>query len=121
MTDFDTIKAIVEQYVKEVDRHMIDELIDLFNAPQPAPAAKAPEVEYFYRDCDPGHLTRTLDKTKPNEDVIAVLAGPYGKHLRDGYRVVVKAVVDCRHEWSEGFSMNGPTRTCIKCGKFERD
>lgn len=27
----------------------------------------------------------------------------------------------CHHAWEQGYSMNGPTRTCTKCGKFERD
>jgi hypothetical protein len=27
----------------------------------------------------------------------------------------------CDHDWEDGFSMNGPTRTCRKCGKWERD
>ena len=27
----------------------------------------------------------------------------------------------CEHEWEDGYSMNGPTKTCRKCGKFERD
>lgn len=28
----------------------------------------------------------------------------------------------CEHDWdNSGFSMNGPTRTCKKCGKWERD
>lgn len=27
----------------------------------------------------------------------------------------------CEHKWVEGFDMYGPTRHCMKCGKFERD
>jgi hypothetical protein len=27
----------------------------------------------------------------------------------------------CLHDWESGFSMNGPTRTCKRCGKWERD
>lgn len=27
----------------------------------------------------------------------------------------------CDHEWEDGYSMNGPTKTCRKCRKFMRD
>ncbi len=32
-----------------------------------------------------------------------------------------RAQVGCVHDWANGYSMNGPTRTCKLCGKFERD
>ena len=36
-------------------------------------------------------------------------------------RELMKSSALCLHDWDQGFSMNGPTRTCKLCGKWERD
>lgn len=29
--------------------------------------------------------------------------------------------ITCPHDWQEGFNMMGPTRSCLRCGKWEQD
>lgn len=63
--------------------HLADELSKLF-PPMPEP------VHYVYRDCDADRLTRTLDQTKPTEEVVTVIVGQYGRNLQLGYRIILK-------------------------------
>lgn len=98
--------------------HLAEELERLFAPP-------ASPVYHMYRDCDADHLTRTLDKTKPTEEIIAVIPGLYGWDSKtygkaEGFRIVLKCS-ECRHDWESGWGMGAPTRTCKKCGKFEND
>lgn len=44
------------------------------------------------------------------------------EHWMDCHKDMRRAITPvCSHDWEDGFSMNGPTRTCKRCDKFERD
>lgn len=58
-------------------------------------------------------------------DVLAVIGGaaaalPLVQHIHATHDLMKSSAL-CLHDWEDGFSMNGPTRTCKLCGKWERD
>jgi hypothetical protein len=111
--------CVTKDSFNEMSDRLAEELERLF---VPVPT----ETYHTYRDCDANHLTRTLDKTKLTEEVVAVIPGLYGDldnktwKRTDGFRIVLKCA-ECRHDWESGWGMGAPTRTCKKCGKFEND
>lgn len=43
-------------------------------------------------------------------------------HWADCHKDMRRAITPvCSHDWEDGYSMNGPTKTCRKCGLFMRD
>lgn len=130
MTDRRTLRAIIDAHelfkqdspdgYNVAADHLANALIELFASPAPV------VMTHRFRDCDTGRLTRTLDDIKPGEELVAIIPGAYGEWngknctYGPGFRIVFKSA-ECRHDWESGWGMGAPTRTCKKCGKFERD
>ncbi|QIG67407.1 hypothetical protein EVB39_078 [Rhizobium phage RHph_TM3_3_9] len=128
MIDRNAVHATLKTFGVSLKYPEAEELVTALSALFDVPA-KPVEYHHFYRDCGTDHLTRTLDATKPDETVIAIIPGAYGPwhddcrkgYTRtDGFRIVYKSSA-CNHDWESGWGVGAPTRTCKKCGKFEND
>lgn len=123
-------RSLLEAAVREIREWKVEKggddqvLLNLEAAIARIGITEAARRAYIYRDTN--NLQKCLDAIADHERLVSVIAGKYGPYhgldeeKEAGYRLIIETT-ECQHTWEEGFSMNGPTRTCKKCGKFERD
>ncbi len=96
----------------------------VFERDEPEQAAPEPEYEMRQENVWSHNVDRVESLAAAGWQVVSALQIPASVTGGSAHHNLIlqrRKPPGCDHDWEDGFSMNGPTKTCRKCGKFMRD